>query len=208
MECLDSFERFMHDQEQRLPVLVKAALLHHQFETIHPFLDGNGRLGRLLINLFLCVEGVLEQPILYLSLYLKTHRTRYYELLQDVRETGDWEKWIAFFLEGIEQTATQATEAARTIVTLFERNHSAIENKGGATATTLRIHTALQRLQIVTAKRVSEICNISNPTALRNLGVLEEAGIIKETTGRQRNRVFAYSEYLAILSEGTKPLDR
>jgi len=122
MECLDSFERFLHDEKHKLPVLVEAGLVHVQFETIHPFLDGNGRLGRLLITLLLCSKGALREPLLYLSLYFKTNRERYYDLLQRVRTEGAWEEWLAFFVEGTEITARSAAEAAKQMLTLFA-NH-------------------------------------------------------------------------------------
>ena len=124
--CLDAFERFMHEEESHLPPLIKAGLLHVQFETIHPFLDGNGRIGRLLVTLYLCVHDVLRKPLLYLSLYLKTHRADYYRLLQEVRERGTWEAWLEFFLGGVAETANQAFDAATRIVELFKRDRDRI----------------------------------------------------------------------------------
>lgn len=206
MECLDPFERFLYDDSVTLPVLVKAALIHHQFETIHPFLDGNGRLGRLLVTLFLYTEGVLREPILYLSLYLKTHRDRYYELLQSVRETGDWEEWVVFFLEGVEITSRQATQAAHNIIDLFDTDQKALEASGEATATTLQIFHALQRTPVTGAKALAQNCGIAHQTALRSLKTLRKMGIVKEVSGRKRGQIFSYSSYLAILSEGTEPL--
>lgn len=206
MPCLDRFEKFLHDETVQLPALVKAALAHLQFETIHPFLDGNGRLGRLLITMILCVEGILRDPILYLSLYLKTHRERYYELLQSVRETGDWEDWIEFFLQGVIETSEQATEAAQSIVALFQAHRLAIETSGRSTASALAIHAFIQQAPIVTTNRIKAATGMSLPTALRNLALLEELGIVKETTGKGRNKVFVYQDYLGILSKGTEPL--
>lgn len=208
MMCLDRFEKFLHDETVKLPALVKAALAHVQFETIHPFLDGNGRLGRLLITMILCVEGILRDPILYLSLYLKTHRDQYYDLLQSVRETGNWEDWIEFFLNGVIETSEQATEAAQSIVRLFEDDRKAIEASGRSTASALSIHAFMQRRPIVTTNRITEATGMSLPTALRNLAMLEELGIVRETTGKERNKVFAYRAYLDILSKGTEPLPR
>ncbi|MHA7858739.1 MAG: Fic family protein [Henriciella sp.] len=208
MPCLDRFEKFLHDETVQLPALVKAALAHLQFETIHPFLDGNGRLGRLLITMILCVEGILRDPILYLSLYLKTHRDRYYELLQSVRETGNWEDWIEFFLQGVIETSNQATEAAQSIVRLFEDDRTALETSGRSTASALSIHALMQRRPILTSNKITEETGMSLPTALRNLALLEELGIARETTGKERNKIFAYRAYLDILSKGTEPLPR
>lgn len=208
MPCLDQFEKFLHDESVALPALVKAALAHLQFETIHPFLYGNGRLGRLLITLILCVEGILRDPILYLSLYLKTHRARYYELLQSVRETGNWEDWIEFFLQGVIETSEQATEAAQAIVKLFQNDRTALEVSGRSTASALSIHALLQRRPILTTSRITKDTGMSLPTALRNLSLLETLGIVRETTGKERNRIFVYTNYLDILSKGTEPLPR
>ncbi|MEM7329451.1 MAG: Fic family protein [Pseudomonadota bacterium] len=206
MPCLDRFEKFLHDETVQLPALVKAAMAHLQFETIHPFLDGNGRLGRLLITMILCVEGILRDPILYLSLYLKTHRDQYYALLQSVRETGNWEDWIEFFLQGVIETSEQATEAAQSIVRLFEDDRAAIEASGRSTASALSIHALMQRRPILTSNKITEETGMSLPTALRNLILLEELGIARETTGKERNKIFVYGAYLDVLSKGTEPL--
>ncbi len=208
MPCLDRFEKFLHDETVQLPALVKAALAHLQFETIHPFLDGNGRLGRLLITMILCVEGILRDPILYLSLYLKTHRDQYYDLLQSVRETGNWEDWIEFFLQGVVETSEQATETAQSIVRLFEDGRTALEESGRSTASALTIHALMQRRPILTTNKITEETGMSLPTALRNLILLEELGIARETTGKERNKIFVYGAYIDILSKGTEPLPR
>jgi Fic family protein len=207
METLDAFEKFLHDETIKLPSLVKAALAHVQFETIHPFLDGNGRLGRLLITFLLCAEGLLKEPLLYLSLYLKTNREAYYEHLQSVRETGDWESWIEFFLIGVAETANQATDMAQTIIALFDKDHATIA-ASGSSAATLKIHTYLQRHPIAVTAKIRDACGLSLPTVLRALGALEELGIVKETTGRERNKIFVYEKYLNILSQETEPLPR
>jgi Fic family protein len=206
MECLDRFERFLHDDTTKLPVLVKAALAHVQFETIHPFLDGNGRLGRLLITFILCAEGLLTQPMLYLSLYFKANRQAYYDHLQSVRETGDWEAWIAFFLTGVVETANQATETARTIIALFAQDREHIEQAGKSTAGVLAVHAYLQRHPIATTAKLREACNIALPTVLRSLETLELLGIVKEITGKERHKIFVYQHYLGVLSKGTEPL--
>jgi len=206
VEGLDNLEKFLHDKTVHLPILIKAALAHVQFETIHPFLDGNGRLGRLLITFILCVGGILEQPLLYLSLYLKSNRDAYYGHLQSVRETGDWEAWIKFFLTGVIETAQQATETAQSIIALFSRDRGAIANSGKSTAAILTIHAYLQQHPIATTTRIKENTKLSLPTILRSLTSLENLKIVKEITGKDRHKVFVYDQYLALLSKGTEPL--
>lgn len=206
MEALGDFEKFLHDDGVRLPALIKAALAHVQFETIHPFLDGNGRLGRLLITFILCVEGVLKEPLLYLSLYLKANRKAYYDHLQSVRETGDWESWVKFFLTGVIDTAQQATETAIAIIALFDADYKKIATSGKSTAAILNVHNHMQRYPITNSTRIRAACDISLPTALRALSAMEEMGIIKEITGKDRHKVFVYHEYLTILGKGTEPL--
>jgi Fic family protein len=202
MECLDSLEKFLHDENVKLPVLVKAALVHVQFETIHPFLDGNGRLGRLLITLILCSEGLLNQPLLYLSLYFKKHREDYYNFLQSLRETGDWEEWIKFFLNGVIETANQATDTAKSIMFLFEADKKMLEQKAKGASAILVIHNYLQRHPLTTTTKIKDECNLVLPTILRSLKTLEDLGIVKEITGKQRHKVFVYSEYLKLLNDG------
>ncbi|NQW50143.1 MAG: Fic family protein [Rhodospirillales bacterium] len=204
--CLRDLERFMHEDESRLPPLIKAGLLHVQFETIHPFLDGNGRLGRLLVTLYLCVRGVLRKPLLYLSLYLKTHRADYYRLLQEVRERGDWEAWLDFFLTGVADTANKAFEAATRIVELFKADRERITAESHRASSALRIHDLLQHNPYVTANLLVRQTGLSAPTVNTALADLERLGIIEEVTGRRRGRVFGYRRYLDILSEGTDPL--
>ncbi|MBN9236973.1 MAG: Fic family protein [Afipia broomeae] len=204
--CLDALERFMHEDESRLPALIKAGLLHVQFETIHPFLDGNGRIGRLLVTLYLCVHGVLRKPLLYLSLYLKTHRADYYRLLQEVREHGAWEAWLDFFLTGVADTANQAFDAATRIVELFKHDRERITGESERPGSALRIHDLLQQNPYLTANLLVERTGLSAPTVNAALADLERLGIVEEVTGRRRGRVFGYRRYLAILSEGTDPL--
>lgn len=206
MPLLDNFEKFFHDENVKMPTLVKAALAHVQFETIHPFLDGNGRLGRLLITFILCVEGILKEPLLYLSLYLKTNRQAYYDHLQSVRQSGDWESWIKFFLTGIIETATQATEAAQAIIALFNKDRAVILDSGLSTPTVLTIHTYMQRHPISNTTMIKKACDVSLPTVLRALTALGNVGIVRETTGKERHKVFIYTEYLNILERGTEPL--
>lgn len=205
LECLGNLETFLHSEDVHLPTLIKAAIAHVQFETIHPFLDGNGRLGRLLITFILCSEGVLKQPLLYLSLYLKANRQTYYDLLQVVRETGDWETWIEFFLTGVAETATQATQTAQEIIALFNTDREKIQNSGRSAAAILTIHEFLQRQPISNTTRVRNVCGVSLPTVLRTMSALEELGIVKEITGKERHKIFVYQDYLDVLNRGAEP---
>lgn len=204
--CLDALERFMHEEESRLPALIKAGLLHVQFEMIHPFLDGNGRIGRLLVTLYLCVNGVLRKPLLYLSLYLKTHRHDYYRLLQEVREEGAWEAWLDFFLAGVADTANQAFDAATRIVDLFKEDRERITAESDRAGSALRVHDLFQQNPFLNANQLVERTGLSAPTVNAVLADLERLGVVEEITGKRRGRVFGYRRYLAILSEGTEPL--
>lgn len=206
MDTLGPFEKFLHDETIKMPVLIKVALAHVQFETIHPFLDGNGRVGRLLITFILCAESVLKEPLLYLSLYLKTNRDLYYDLLQSVRETGDWERWIEFFLNGVIDTSNKATETAKSILQLFEQDREKIENVGTTAASLLTIHSYFQRHPITNTTKIKSECSFSLPTILRALSKLEDLDIIKEVTGKDRNKIFVYRNYLDILNSGTEPI--
>ncbi len=204
--CLNAFERFMHEDRSRLPALIKAGLLHVQFETIHPFLDGNGRIGRWLVTLYLCVNGVLRKPLLYLSLYLKTHRADYYRPLQEVREHGAWEAWLEFFLTGVADTANQAFGAATRIIELFKEDREGITAKSDRAGSALRVHDLFEQSPYLTANQLVERTGLTAPTVNAALADLERLGIVEEVTGRKRGRVFGYRRYLAILSEGTDPL--
>jgi Fic family protein len=206
MECLDRFEHFLHDEKHRLPVLVAAGLIHVQFETIHPFLDGNGRLGRLLITLLLCAKGALREPLLYLSLFFKAHRQRYYELLQRVRIEGVWEEWLEFFLEGTETTARQAADAAVQILHLFEADRKKIQTMGRKAASALAVHEYLQAHPLTKIGPAAKDLKLSIPTVTSALETLAKLKIARESTGKRRDRLFAYPRYLHILSEGTEPL--
>jgi len=208
-ECMGQLERFLHNDPVRTPLLIKAALSHVQFESIHPFLDGNGRLGRLLITLLLCVEGALRDPTLYLSLYLKSNRKEYYELLQNVRAKGEWEEWMTFFLRGIEDTSTQAVQTARQLVDLFDADRRKIEDMAGRSAgSVVRIHYLLQQSPIVTIPQVAERASVSFPTAGSALRKLEKLGIVAQLPKIGRARQFYYAQYLKILSEGTEPIPK
>ena len=206
-DCLKDLERFLHDRPDSTPPLVKAALAHVQFETIHPFLDGNGRIGRLLIALQLCADGLLREPILYLSLYFKEHRQTYYDLLNSVRMSGDWEKWLEFFADAIVASATQAASSAKRLLDLVSVDARRIEGLGRATGSALAVHRALQRQPITTANSLVTTTGLTPATVNKTLVHLERLKIVKELTTRQRGRVFGYSAYAAILNEGMSPLE-
>ena len=206
MECLNALEQYLHVDEPPQPLLVKAALVHVQFESIHPFLDGNGRLGRLLITFLLCAAGALREPTLYLSLYFKLHRRRYYELLQGVRETGDWESWIEFFLEGVVETADQATGTARKLMRLFEIDRNKIMLLGRPAASAIRVFELLQRRPILSVGSAAKELGISEPTVQKSFLHLCEIGVVDEITGKRRRRLYRYRDYLQLLDEGTEPL--
>jgi Fic family protein len=205
-DCLGALERFFHSEDPALPPLIRAGLAHVQFETIHPFLDGNGRLGRLLITLILCEAGVLREPILYLSLFLKSHRDDYYRLLQEVRQAGTWETWMEFFLTGVAETAEQAVATARELIAMFEVDRQKIAGIGRAAPSALRVHELMQAHPIVTIPTVSSRLGVSFATARGALEKLVGVGVMRETTGRRRGRIYAYSAYLAALDRGTDPL--
>lgn len=206
LDCMSDLEKFIHADTPEIPALIKAGLVHVQFETIHPFLDGNGRVGRLLITLLLCVEGILQEPILYLSLFFKTHRRLYYDRLEDVREDGGWEKWLAFFLEGVKETSIQAANTAREIINLFDEDRDKIERLGRPAGSALRVHQFVQRKPIVSVPSASEQLGISIPTVRKSIHHLVDLGILREVTGKQRGQMFVYDAYLNILNEGTAPL--
>jgi len=201
--CIAALERFIHDEDSDLPVLVKAALAHVQFESIHPFLDGNGRVGRLLITLLLCADGTLGEPLLYLSLYFKRNREDYYRLLTACRTDGDWESWIDFFLEGITLTAQDAVQTAQKLVGIFERDRVRAQGLGRRAGSALRVLEALKARPVLLLPEVARLSGLSFPAAAAGMGSLEELGIVREITGKKRNRVFAHSDYLSLLSEGT-----
>ncbi|QIN77513.1 helix-turn-helix domain-containing protein [Rubrobacter marinus] len=205
-DCMASLERAIHAADDGLPALVKAALAHAQFETIHPFLDGNGRVGRLLISLMLFDAGVLGQPLLYLSYYFKQHRAEYYRLLDTVRAEGDWESWLDFFLEGVASTAGAAVDTAHRLLALFRDDAARVQTLGRAAANALRVFDALRDRPLATLNDLTERTGASYPTVSRAVDALENLGIVREITGRKRERVFAYARYLAILNEGTEPL--
>ena len=203
-ECMSKLELFIHDQPEPTPVLLKAALAHVQFETIHPFLDGNGRLGRLLITLLLYEQKVLRKPILYLSLYFKTHRQQYYELLNNVRLTGDWEAWLDFFAEAVIVTATQVVETTQQLLDLTNQDRDKIVGLGRAASSALQIHRVLMEHPIATSGWLVEKTGITPATVNKALGHLERLGIVKELTAQKRNRLFSYAGYIEIMNRGTE----
>jgi Fic family protein len=197
--AMSDLEKFLHDDPEPTPILVKAALAHVQFETIHPFLDGNGRVGRLLITLLLCSEKVLQQPLLYLSLYFKQNRDAYYDHLQRVRTEGAWEQWLEFFLEGVIAVAGSATETARRIRQLVEDDRGKVHGFGRSAVSALRVHELAGWRIVLTAGGTAERLRLSVPTVNGALARLEQAGILREVTGRRRGRIFVYDEYLTLL---------
>ncbi|MXY48365.1 MAG: Fic family protein [Gemmatimonadetes bacterium] len=204
-DCMASLERFLHAEDDGLPVLLRAGLAHVQFETIHPFLDGNGRVGRLLITMLLCHAGILHQPMLYLSLYFKQNRNEYYELLNNVRLTGNWEAWLTFFLEGVKRTADGAVGTVEQLNNTFKSDRSRIEGVAGRRlGSALRVHEALKSHLLLSLAAVCKDTGLSFQAAASTMDLLVRAGIAREITGKQRNRLYVYDEYLSILNEGTE----
>ena len=205
-DAMSDLERFLHDDARRTPTLLKAALAHVQFETIHPFLDGNGRMGRLLITMLLCLEGVLHQPVLYLSLYLKQHRVRYYELLDRVRSDGEWEEWVAFFATAVEETANGAVATAHRLGEMARDDRAAVRRIGRVAGSALQVHQALLTRPIANIASLAAQSQLSVPAVTKSVKALVELGLVRETTGRKRGRVFVYERYLELLQQGTEPL--
>ena len=203
-ECLDALEKFIHfipaPQPPR-PLLVRAGLIHAQFETIHPFLDGNGRMGRLLITFLLCSEGMLREPILYLSLYFKKHRQLYYSLLNGVRESDGWTAWMDFFLQGVAETASQASNMALRIEAMFAEDRKAIEAMGRVSVSALEVYRHAQGLPIFSINGAVKASGLSFPTVSGVVERMVDAGIVREMSGRQRGRLFVYERYLNLLNE-------
>lgn len=203
MGLMGSLELFLHDEPKPTPVILKAALAHVQFETIHPFLDGNGRLGRLLITLLLCEHGILKEPLLYLSLYFKTKRQGYYELLNRVRFSGDWEAWLDFFADAVIFTSNQAIKTAQELLDLANSDRKRIRALGRSSYSVLQVHTALLEQPIATCEWLVQKTKITPSTINKCLRKLESLGIVTEITNQKRNRLYSYRQYLAILDQGT-----
>jgi len=203
LTCLGDLEKFLHDMPQTTPPLLKAALAHVQFEIIHPFLDGNGRLGRLLITLILCEQKVLKEPLLYLSLYFKEHREYYYDLLNNIRDTGDWEAWLMFFAEAVTATAEQAVSSIRRLAAMADTDKTEIATLGRAAPSVQTVHTAMLERPIVSAGWLADKTGLTHATVNKSLVRLEHLGIVKQLGTEQRNRLFAYTRYMDILGEQT-----
>jgi Fic family protein len=206
LDCMSALEKFLHGEPEPTPALIKAALAHVQFETIHPFLDGNGRVGRLLITLLLCVEGALAEPVLYLSLYLKRNRAAYYEALDRVRTDGEWEAWLRFFLSGVVEAADEAAAAALRIAALFQQDSEKVAELGRAAGNALKLFGLLQRKPIVSIADAAAKLKISFPTASSAMANLQGLKIVREITGASRGKLFVYDRYLKFLQEGTEPI--
>lgn len=196
-EALDDFERFLRSEDP-MPALIMCALAHVQFETIHPFLDGNGRLGRLLITFMLCERGILRRPLLYLSLFFKQNRQEYYDRLMAVRTQGDFEGWIKFFLRGVAEVSAQATDTARAILALREQHRGVLSSSGWATPSSLTLLEHLYEHPMLTVSKAAELLGVTFPTANNIVGQFSSLGLLEEVTGRQRRRLFAYRPYLEI----------
>ncbi|CAO5682088.1 MAG: hypothetical protein HEEMFOPI_01585 [Holosporales bacterium] len=203
-DCLGNFELFLHNKD--VSSLIKAGIAHVQFETIHPFLDGNGRLGRLLITLLLCMDGFLEEPILYLSLYLKQHRAQYYALLQEVRTHGTWETWLEFFLDGIYVIANQAIKTAEDINHLFDKDLEKIRKLGRARFSCEQTLEYMKKLPQISVPYLAKVLNMTAPTIRSALNQMVSIGILKEISGKKRDKIYVYKTYLDILEEGASPL--
>ncbi len=201
-ECMAQLEMFLHDHETVTPILVRTALAHVQFETIHPFLDGNGRLGRLLITLLLCDSGILRQPLLYVSYYFKLHRQYYYELLNEVRMDGDWEKWLDFFADAVIVSARQGIKVTRELHELVEADRRAINGLGRAASSVLQVHQAMLAHPIAGAQNLVRFTGLTPATANKALRQLETLGIVEEITRQKRNRLFRYRRYMDLLNAG------
>jgi len=206
MENLGALEKFLHNDPVATPALVKAALAHVQFETIHPFLDGNGRLGRLLITLLLCAENALSEPLLYLSLYFKKNRAAYYELLQGVRAEGKWRDWLIFFLKGVIETGEQSADTARRLLDLFRYDREKVRGLGRPAASALQLLQRLESKPVTTVQEAAKVVRITEPTARAAFRHLQKLGIVREISGHRRGQVYSYDQYVKILSEGTEPV--
>jgi Fic family protein len=205
-ETLGDLEKFLNDIPIPTPLLLKAAIAHAQFETIHPFLDGNGRVGRLLVVLLLCADNALKRPLLYISLFFKRHRDEYYALLQRVRTHGEWEAWIRFFFEAIEVTATEAVASARSAIELFASDEKMIREKtGAASGSVLQVFRVLQVSPIINVALILRETRLSKPTVHSSVDALVALGMLRELTGKRRNRMFGYDRYIAILQEESPP---
>lgn len=200
--AMASLERFIHSTDDGMPVLLRAGLAHAQFESIHPFLDGNGRIGRMLIAFILVQSGLLREPILYLSLYLKQFRTEYYDHLNRLRYEGDWERWLLFFLDGVEATADHGVSTAEHLRALFDRDRQLVAESGRRANSALRVHHEFVQRPLLSIAAVRERSQLSHSAANSAVHHLVELGVLEEITGRRRERRFLYRDYLKTLNEG------
>ena len=199
-DCMGQLETFIHQDAPSLPLLVRAGLVHAQFESIHPFLDGNGRVGRLLITFMLCAEEVLREPVLYLSLFLKKHRRLYYDRLNGTRGDEGWTAWLDFFLQGVRDTANQAARTASSIDKLFRTDKEKIELFGRGAASALLIYRYAQANPLFSIRSAAREMKVSFPTASGAVTRMAEAGILQEASGKRRGRLFVYGKYLDVLN--------
>lgn len=207
MDCLGDLEKYLHAEKRDYSPLIDAGLIHVQFETIHPFLDGNGRIGRLLVTFWLMMRGELKQPLLYLSLFFKNNRTDYYRHLNTVREQGDWEGWLAFFLTGVADTADQVVETSYQISKLLTRDEVKIRTLGRAAANAGQVHHLLRGKGILSALETADALGITAPTARAAFGRLQQLGIVRDISGKGKERLFVYSELIDLLEQGTEPIN-
>ena len=199
MNALGSLENFLHEGKTNVPLLIRCGLAHAQFETIHPFLDGNGRVGRLLMTLILCEEGALSRPLLYLSVFLKANRAEYYDRLSAIRDHGHWEQWLKFFLRGVSQTARAATRTATEIVNMREVHRNAVIKSAKA----LKLLDHLFQQPLISPNKIAEIVGCTHPTAVKLARDLEARGWLREVTGFERNRLYRYQPYLELFHRET-----
>ncbi len=204
LPAMGALEKFLYGDPVQTPTLIKAGLVHAQFETIHPFLDGNGRIGRLLITLLLCAEGALSQPLLYLSLFFKERRMEYYEALQRIRSEGDWEGWLMFYLSGVLKVSGQATETAKKVIAMFQQHQQKIQRIGKAAGSALRLHDHFKKKVIISLTTAQKELHLSFPAVNKAMSNLQKLELVRELTGRQRNRLYCYEPYLKVLAEGTE----
>ncbi len=206
IECMSDLEKFLNSQTKEIGIIEKAALAHAQFETIHPFLDGNGRIGRLLITLLLYHDGVLSLPLLYLSLYFKTNRSLYYEHLRKIRSEGNWESWILFFAQAVVQTAEQCTETAKKLIKLIADDQRVVLDLGRISGSVTRVFQEIIKRPVTDMTYLVKTTGLVPNTVLKVLKTLETTGIMKEITGKNRNRAYAYVKYIEIMNQGAEPL--
>jgi Fic family protein len=201
LDCMGQLETFIHQEGSSLPLLIRAGLVHAQFESIHPFLDGNGRVGRLLITFMLCAEEVLREPVLYLSLFFKKHRRLYYDRLNGTRGSEGWSEWLDFFLQGVRDTANQAARMAVSIDRLFRKDKEKIELFGRGAASALLIYRYAQANPLFSIKNAAREMKVSFPTTSSAVARMSKAGILRESSGKRRDRLFLYENYLDILNQ-------